>query len=101
MLLQEWCCSFKTGSACSRLVLLLQDWCCSFKTGAASLRLVLLLTSEDWPISQFYHARRPIGLALGICPRLGTSLAKIYLLPVVYISLVPCAISSIQLRPCP
>jgi hypothetical protein len=37
-------------------------------------------------MSQFYHARRPIGLALGICPRLGISLARIYLLPVVYIS---------------
>jgi hypothetical protein len=36
------------------------------------------------------------GVALGICPKLGTSLARIYLLAVAYISLAPCAISSIQ-----
>ena len=36
-------------------------------------------------MSQFYHARRPIGLALGRA----TSLVGIYLLAVVYISLAP------------
>ena len=29
-----------------------------------------------------------LGLALGICPKLGTSLARIYLLAVAYVSLV-------------
>jgi hypothetical protein len=49
-------------------------------------------------VSQFYHARRLIGLALGIYPKLGTSLAKICLLVVEYISLIPCATSSIHVR---
>jgi hypothetical protein len=52
-------------------------------------------------MSQICHARRFIGLALGICPKLDTSLASVYLLAVVYISLGSCAISLIQLRPCP
>jgi hypothetical protein len=44
---------------------------------------------------------RLIGLALGVCPKLGISLARICLLAVAYISLVAYAISSIQLHPCP
>jgi hypothetical protein len=42
-----------------------------------------------------------LGASLGISPKLGTSLARIYLLAVACISLAPCAISSIQLCPCP
>jgi hypothetical protein len=48
----------------------------AFAFAIKHLRLHLSSLSQLYRMSQFHHAQRLIGLALGIYPKLGTSLAK-------------------------